>query len=93
MYALEIVGKDMNLQTRYEKEGVYITDVEIEGSRVHLQRMTRVGDSYMTAGADTLVCNEEVEEDSMEGIGYLPLRSRDAYISCRRQSPFPAALI
>ena len=25
----------------------------------------------MTAGADTLVCNEEVEEDSMEGIGYL----------------------
>ena len=23
MYALEIVGKDMNLQTRYEKEGVY----------------------------------------------------------------------
>ena len=71
MYALEIVGKDMNLQTRYEKEGVYITDVEIEGSRVHLQRMTRVGDSYMTAGADTLVCNEEVEEDSMEGIGYL----------------------
>ncbi len=76
MYALEIVGKDMNLQTRYEKEGVYITDVEIEGSRVHLQRMTRVGDSYMAAGADTLVCNEEVEEDSMEGIGYLASEER-----------------
>ncbi|MBS6517161.1 MAG: hypothetical protein KH353_03060 [Clostridium sp.] len=70
MYALEIAGEDMNLQTRYEKEGVYITDVEIEDSRVHLQRMTRVGDSYMAAGADTLVCNEEVKEDSAEGIGY-----------------------
>ena len=76
MYALEIAGEDMSLQTRYEKEGVYITDVNIEGSRVHLQRMTRVGDSYMTAGADTLVCNEGVEEDSLEGIGYLASEDR-----------------
>lgn len=76
MYALEIVGKDMKLQTRYEKEGVYITDVKIEGSRVHLQRMTRVGDSYMAAGSDTLVCNAEVEKESMEGIGYLASEER-----------------
>lgn len=76
MYALEIAGEDMSLQTRYEKEGVYITDVNIEGSRVHIQRMTRVGDSYMTAGADTLVCNEEAEEDSMERIGYLASEDR-----------------
>lgn len=71
MYALEIAGEDMQIQTRYEKEGIYITDVEIRDSRVHLEKLSRAGDSYTSAGNDTLVCNEEMEEDTLAGIGYL----------------------
>lgn len=89
MYALEIVGEDMQIQTRYEKEGVYISDVEIQDSRVHLQKLSRQGDAYTPSGKDTLVCNEEVAADSLEGIGYLAseTRGRVYFVSLLQTAP------
>lgn len=89
MYALEIVGKDMQIQTRYEKEGVYISDVEIKDSRVHLKKLSRQGDVYTPSGTDTLVCNEEMAADSMSGIGYLAseTKGRVYFVSLEQSAP------
>lgn len=71
LYALEIVGTDMEVQTRYEKPGVFITDVEIQDSRVHLMKMAASGAGFVKTEEDTLVCNEQVTLDPLEGMGYL----------------------
>lgn len=39
MYAIQIVDKDLNVQTRYEKQGFYLGSVEVEDSRIHIQRL------------------------------------------------------
>lgn len=71
MYALEILGEDMALQTRYEKQGYFISGVSVEDSRIHLKRIIPVmGDFYQVVDEDTIVCNEEIPEDKLEGIGW-----------------------
>lgn len=71
LYAIEIVGSAMETETRYEKPNVYLTDVEIRDSRVHLMRMRQNGSSYEPMEEDTLVCNEEIVSDPLAGMGYL----------------------
>ncbi len=71
LYAVEIVGNGMETETRYEKDGIYLQNVEIQDSRVHLTRMRKNGASYEILDEDTLVCNEEVIRDPLDGIGYL----------------------
>ncbi|MEG1144299.1 MAG: hypothetical protein RSE05_02900 [Clostridium sp.] len=71
MYVLEIVGADMAVQTRYEKPGVFISDVEIQGSRIHLVKMVNTGTGYTKTEEDTLVCNEQVVQEPLEGMGYI----------------------
>ena len=71
LYALEIVGCNMETETRYERQGLYLTDVQIRDSRVHMTRMRKSGSDYEMADEDTLVCNEEVIADPLAGIGYL----------------------
>ncbi len=68
MYAVEIAGIDMGIETRYEKQGISLSDVNIQDSRIHLSRMRRIGDSYQAMDDDTLVCNEEVNKDPLDGI-------------------------
>ncbi len=68
MYAVEIAGNDMEIETRYEKQGVSLTEVTIQDSRVHLTRMRQVGSAYQAMDDDTLVCNEEVSKDPLDGI-------------------------
>lgn len=71
MYALEIVNSALELQTRYEKEGYYIGDVEVENARIHVKRYQRYGEhEYSYVDDDTIVCNTAVEEPYMEGIGW-----------------------
>ena len=71
MYALQIVDKDLNVQTRYEKSGYYLSDVRVEDSRVHIQRLVKNGDSnYNYADFDTIVCNESMDVDTMDHIGW-----------------------
>lgn len=71
MYALEILGEDMALQTRYEKPGYFISGVSVEDSRIHLNRIVPVaGDFYQVVDEDTIVCNEEIPGDKLDGIGW-----------------------
>lgn len=71
MYALEIVDSNLELQTRYEREGCYIADVEVENARIHVKRYERYGEhDYAYMDDDTIVCNTAVEEPYMEGVGW-----------------------
>ncbi|MDO5418040.1 MAG: hypothetical protein Q4F29_12625, partial [Lachnospiraceae bacterium] len=71
MYALEILGEDMTVQTRYEKPGYYISGVSVGDSRIHLKRIVQVsGDTYRLVDEDTIVCNEEIADNRLEGIGW-----------------------
>ncbi len=71
LYAVEIVGSGMETETRYERDGIWLTEVTIEDSRVHMERVRKSGGGYVPADEDTLVCNEAVSVDPLEGIGYL----------------------
>ncbi len=71
MYALEILGQDMTVQTRYEKAGYYISGVSVGDSRIHLKRIVPLsGDAYQMVDEDTIVCNEEIPDDRMANIGW-----------------------
>ncbi|HIR45497.1 MAG TPA: hypothetical protein IAC92_09090, partial [Candidatus Ventrisoma faecale] len=70
MYALEIVSDTMEVATRYEKDGLYITDVTISDSRVHMRRIAKSGGGYADVDEDTLVCNEEIGGGASSGIGW-----------------------
>lgn len=71
MYAVEIVDSNLEVQTRFEQEGVSVFHVSVEESRVHMDKLTDIGDnSYQYAGNDTIVCNAAAEETYMEGIGW-----------------------
>lgn len=78
MYSLEILGDNMEVESRYEKEGLYISSVDIQGSRIHINQISKAGGQLYTAvGEDTLVCNAEVEEPELEGIGWYTSSDRE----------------
>lgn len=71
MYALEIIDDKMELQTRYEKSGRYLCSVVVEEGRIHMDRLVKSGDGgYIKSDQDTIVCNEEVKDQSLDGIGW-----------------------
>ena len=70
MYAIEIMGTGMELETRYEKSGIYLSNVDIQDSRVHLSRVRKNGLSYEPMEEDTLVCNEEVDSAPLAELGH-----------------------
>ncbi len=71
MYALEIVDGNMELQTRYEKEGYYLANVQVDHARIHVERYIRDWEhSYTYVDDDTIVCNTASEDTYMEGIGW-----------------------
>ncbi len=71
MYGLEIVDRNLNVQTRYENPGYYVANVVTEDTRVHMDRLVKTGDlQYVYHDSDTIVCNETSAEDYMEGIGW-----------------------
>lgn len=71
MYSLEIIGENMEVETRYEKEGIYLTDVTVKDSRIRMMKMIKTESGYRKTEEDTLVCNEEITVDQLAGIGYL----------------------
>lgn len=63
MYALEIVGKDEQIQTSYEREGLYIRDILVEDGKVQIERQRRDGDGvWVAAEGDALIENRTEEE-------------------------------
>lgn len=71
MYALEIVNGDLQLETRYEREGYDIANVAVENARIHIQRYRSEGEhNYVYVDDDTIVRNTPAQENYMEGIGW-----------------------
>jgi len=71
MYGVEIVDRDLNVQTRYEKNGYFISNVSVEDARIHMDRLVKLGDhEYVYHDSDTIVCNAPADEVYMEGIGW-----------------------
>ncbi len=71
MYAIEIFNDRMQVETRYEKTDYYVAGVEVDDTRIHLNRVVRLSDNtYAEAQEDTIVCNIEVTPDLLEGIGW-----------------------
>lgn len=71
MYALEIMNQAMEVETRYEKQGYYISGVSVEDSRIHLNRVSKLsGQSYSAAQEDTIVCNVGMGPGKLDGIGW-----------------------
>ena len=71
MYAMYIADNEMNIQSEYKKPGIYISDVTAEEGRIHLKRMVKLGDNqYSYQDEDTIVCNQKVDADPFEGLGW-----------------------
>ena len=70
MYALEIVDENLTLETRYERDGYYLTDVQVEDARVHMNRLARTEGGFSYHDQDTIVCNTADEKEHMAGIGW-----------------------
>jgi len=71
MSALEIMNTDMDVETRYEKPGTYISGVWVEESRIHLKRVVRLDDQKFTeTEQDTIVCNAGMGTGPLAGIGW-----------------------
>lgn len=71
MYRIEIMDPSGNIVNEYQPEGVYIADVSVEGSRIHLTQVVKSGDqAYEVSRQDTIVANREINDEEMEGIGW-----------------------
>lgn len=71
MHTIYIVNDALEVETSYTKQGYYISDVVVEESRIHLTRMEKIAaHSYASAQDDTIVCNAEIENGNLKGIGW-----------------------
>lgn len=71
MYAMYIVDNQMQVQSEYRKDGIYLSDVVAEDGRIHLKRLVSLGENqYIYQDEDTIVCNQKVDDGEMDGIGW-----------------------
>lgn len=71
MYAMYIVDSEMEIQSEYRKQDIYISDVTAEEGRIHLKRLVKLGNhQYIHQDEDTIVCNQKVDSNPMKGIGW-----------------------
>lgn len=71
MYTVKIVNDQLREETSYEKSGYLVSEVQVEESRIHLNRVVRSGTGqFIPAQVDTIVCNAELGVGAMEGIGW-----------------------
>lgn len=77
MYRIEIMDQSGKIVKEYEHENVYIADVSVDDSRIHLTQVSKSGDqSYVAFKQDTIVCNQELTDGEMEGIGWYASEDR-----------------
>lgn len=90
MYAMYIVDNQMQVESEYQKEGVYITDVAAGDGRIHLKRLAKLGENqYVYQDEDTIVCNQKLEEDSQGGIGYFASQDKGIVYFVQADSEIP----
>ena len=64
MYALEIIDRNGESQTSYQRDGIYIKDVEVEEGKIQISREMRSPDgSWTAAPEDALIQNQVSEEE------------------------------
>lgn len=84
MYVMYIADSEMNIESEYRKDGIYISDVVTEDGRIHLKRLVKLGDNqYSYQDEDTIVCNEKVETDPLEELAGMLLPRWDECILYR----------
>ena len=80
---IQIVDKDLNVQTRYEKQGFILAVVEVEDSRIHIQRLVKMGISGMhTQIRIPSSANEVAKTDIMDHIGWFASEVRRKVYFC-----------
>ena len=72
MQRIEIVNEKLEPQKTYEKEGLLIDGVNIEGNRIHLGLYARGAEphSFAYAGEDTIVSNGAKEDQALGSLSY-----------------------
>lgn len=77
LYSVCIIGENMEMESQYQQEGAYIADVQVEDGRIHLKKMAKAGEGdYVFQDNDTIVCNEDLGVDPLEGIGWYASQDR-----------------
>lgn len=77
MYRIEIMDPAGKIVKEYETENVYIADVSVEGSRIHLTQTIKAGEqSYQVSKEDTIVCNQELALEELDGVGWYASEER-----------------
>ncbi|WAJ24285.1 hypothetical protein [Lacrimispora xylanolytica] len=77
MHRIEIMDQTGKILKEYEQENVYISDVSVDESRIHLTQVAKSLDqSYAASKRDTIVCNQEITNDEIEGVGSASTQDR-----------------
>ena len=73
---LQIVDDSLNVQADYEKDGIYISNVQVTEGRIRLDQMAKTGNGYEKAGEDIIVCNMEVGASGEADVGWYAFDDR-----------------
>jgi hypothetical protein len=77
MYRIEIMDQSGSIVKKYEQDQTYIADVTVDGSRIHLtQVLKNESQSYSVSRQDTIVCNQEISNEELKGIGWYASEDR-----------------
>lgn len=77
LYRIEIMDQSGKIVKKYEHENKYISDVSVEDSRIHLKQAVKTGEhSYAASRQDTIVCNKELKDQELDGIGWYASEQR-----------------
>ncbi len=71
MHTVHIVNDRLEKETSYGKPGCLVSDVKVEESRVHLERVARSGSGcFQEMQEDTIVCNADMGPGPLADIGW-----------------------
>lgn len=68
MTGIRIVDTAQQLKSDYQKEGIYFGNAEVTESRVHFDEYRYDGESYQSAGDDSIISNRENENSRQKGL-------------------------
>ncbi len=72
MYVMYIVNSQMEIESEYRRDNLYVSDVNVEDGRIHLTCCVKLADNtYMYQGDDTIVSNRKMETESDREISWL----------------------
>ncbi len=77
VYVIYIVDSSMKVQSEYQREGMFLSDVRTEEDRIHLNRLVKTGDGqYAYQDNDTIVCNQKIDNNTFLDIGWMTSQTK-----------------